>query len=248
MFTPLASLTAFFSAYGQSDLFGKLIIISLIGLSIICWIVLVYKIWMLHKVKQISQTFKHSLAKNNQSILDTDLAYFPKPKHPYIPHPFLSISQALKEKTVDVLNKNHYFLSQGGKEKASVYLTASDLELLEYHASSTIAQEHKLLESNIFVLSTIAALAPFMGLLGTVWGILESFSGFSSGGAVGSNSAILGGLSTALATTVLGLVIAIPALVSYNYLKNTVKSYTSDMDGFLSSLISTIDIQFRKVD
>lgn len=248
MFAPLASLTAFFSAYGQSDLFGKLIIISLILLSIICWVVLVYKIWVLQKVKHISQTFKQSLARNNRSILDTDLSRFPMPKHPHVPHPFLSISQALKEKTVDVLNKNHHFVSQGGKEKASVYLTASDLELIEYHTSATIGEEHKRLESNIFVLSTIAALAPFMGLLGTVWGILESFSGFSSGGAVGSNSAILGGLSTALATTVLGLIIAIPALVSYNYLKNTVKSYTSDMDGFLSSLISTIDIQFRKVD
>ena len=248
MFTPIASLTAFFSAYGQSDLFGKLIIISLVGLSVICWIVLVYKIWVLQKVKQISESFKQALAKNNQSILDTDLVRFSRPQQPSIPHPFLSISHSLREKAVEILNKNHYFLSQGGKEKAPVYLTASDLELLEYHAAATIASEHKTLESNIFILSTIAALAPFMGLLGTVWGILESFSGFSSGGAIGSNTAILGGLSTALATTVLGLVIAIPALVSYNYLKNTVKSYTSDMDGFLSSLISKIDIQYRKVD
>ncbi|MFS8564374.1 MAG: MotA/TolQ/ExbB proton channel family protein [Rhabdochlamydiaceae bacterium] len=248
MLAPLASLTAFFSAYGQSDLFGKLIIIGLIVLSVICWIVLIYKIWVLQKVKEISSAFKQSLTKQGRSFLDTDLTHFPSPKHPHIPHPFLSISQSLKQKTIDVLNKNHFFSSEGSKEKASVYLTASDLELLEYHASATIAEEHKRLESNIFVLSTIAALAPFMGLLGTVWGILESFSGFSSGGAVGSNSAILGGLSTALATTVLGLIIAIPALVSYNYLKNTVKSYASDMDGFLSNLISTIDIQFRKVE
>ncbi len=245
MIFPLASLTAFFSAYGQSDLFGKLIILSLIALSVVCWVVLIYKIWVLQKVKKLSQDFSQRLT---QSILDTDFNQFPRPSQPHIPHPFLAISQSVRDKTMEVLSKNHYFLSQGGKEEAPVYLTASDLELLEYHAAATIASEHKNLESHIFILSTIAALAPFMGLLGTVWGILESFSGFSSGGAISSNTAILGGLSTALATTVLGLVIAIPALVSYNYLKNTVKSYTSDMDGFLSSLISKIDIQYRKVD
>lgn len=245
MLFPLASLTAFFSAYGQSDLFGKLIILSLIGLSIVCWIVLIYKIWVLQKVKQLSSDFSQRLS---ESILECDLSQFQRPIQPRIPHPFLAISQSLKEKTIEILNKNHYFLSQGEKGQTPVYLTASDLELLDYHASSIIAQEHKNLESHIFILSTIAALAPFMGLLGTVWGILESFSGFSTGGAISSNTAILGGLSTALATTVLGLVIAIPALVSYNYLKNTVKDYTADMDGFLSSLISKIDIQYRKVD
>ena len=104
------------------------------------------------------------------------------------------------------------------------------------------------MEKNLFILSTIATLAPFLGLLGTVWGILVTFSQLHTGGSITSNSAMLGGLATALATTVLGLVIAIPALVAHNYLKNALKNYSSDMETFLYQLLSSIELQYRKVD
>ena len=58
--------------------------------------------------------------------------------------------------------------------------------------------------------------------------------------------AVLGGISTALVTTVLGLIIAIPALVSYNYLKSTIGNYASDMEDFLYSLLSAIELQYRE--
>jgi len=75
-----------------------------------------------------------------------------------------------------------------------------------------------------------------------------AFSGFQSGASITSNSAILGGLSTALSTTVLGLVIAIPALIAHNYLKTTVNKLTSDMEDFLHTLLSTLELQYRKID
>jgi biopolymer transport protein TolQ len=114
--------------------------------------------------------------------------------------------------------------------------------------TATISAQNKALEKNLFMLSTIVALAPFLGLLGTVWGILVMFSGLHDGGGIGSNTSILGGLSTALATTVLGLIIAIPALVAYNYLKNHLRNYATDMDDFLTNLISQIELQYRKVE
>jgi len=81
-----------------------------------------------------------------------------------------------------------------------------------------------------------------------VWGILLMFTGLQSGGSLSSNSAVLGGLSTALVTTVLGLLIAIPSLVAYNYLKQAIKSYSSQMQNFGHMLLSTIELQYRKVD
>jgi biopolymer transport protein TolQ len=120
--------------------------------------------------------------------------------------------------------------------------------MLQAYVMATISEANKALEKNLFILSTIVPLAPFMGLLGTVWGILVTFAGLHEGGSLGSNMSIIGGISTALATTVLGLVIAIPALVSYNYLKNHLKVYTADMDDFLTSLISHIELQYRKVE
>jgi len=248
MHAPLVgSMNAFVIAYTQSDFFGKLIILALIALSMICWIVLLHKTYTIRQVNQLSAAFQKAVAESKNPVLTLDLAQLPQARTSSIPHPFADIYSSVKQKTIEVLNKNHYFISQTNG-KAPVYLSPSDLELLESHVSATISTQNKTLEKNLFVLSTIVTLAPFMGLLGTVWGILMTFSGLQDGGAVSTNTSILGGLSTALATTVLGLLIAIPALIAYNYLKNSVRNYASDMDGFLTLLLSNIELQYRKVE
>lgn len=244
-----ATLSSFVSAYSQSDLFGKLIFLGLISTSLLCWVVLLHKTWLTRKVRKTSDAFRIAFERNKQPLLSLDIENFPKPTLREIPHPFAQIFLCLKEKTIEVLNKNLFFSSQEqekGKEPTAVYLSPADLELLEAHGWMTISSQVKKLEKNLFILSTIVTLAPFLGLLGTVWGILVTFSGLQAGGAAGSNTMILGGLSTALATTVLGLVIAIPALISYNYLRNESKSLSSDMEDFLHFLLSTIEIQYRK--
>ncbi len=243
----LANLDSFTIAYSQSDLFGKFIILSLVGLSVLCWIVLLYKVWMFRKVGQISQAFQNALEQSKDPLLTLDLASFPKPKNSLVPHPFGLIFHTLKHKTMEILNKNRFFLTQSGHTKAPVYLTRTDLELLEGQVMTAISQQSKALEKNLFILSTIVTLAPFLGLLGTVWGILVTFSGLHTGG-TSSNAAILGGISTALATTVLGLVVAIPALIAYNYLRSELRAYSSDMHDFLSTSLSTIEFQYRKVE
>lgn len=245
----LANIGAFVTAYAQSDFLGKTIILGLISLSILCWIILIQKVWMTRQVEQISKAFRKAYQLNKDRLLHLDLEELPKPKNQLVPHPYAEIFRELKVKTVEILNKNHYFSSKySGKESKEVYLSPNDLDIVETHVLTTISAQIKVLEKNLFVLSTIITLAPFLGLLGTVWGILITFSELHSGTTVGSNTAVLGGLSTALSTTVLGLIIAIPALISYNYLKNSVKNYTSDMEEFLYQLLSSVELQYRKVD
>lgn len=249
MFAPIfGSLDAFVISYTQSDFFGKIIILGLIALSMICWIVLLHKTWIIRQVQKLSVSFQKAVTESKNPVLALDLTQLPQARSSSTPHPFADIYSSVKQKTIEVLNKNHYFISQNSGGKAPVYLSPSDLELLESHVYATISSQNKTLEKNLYVLSTIATLAPFMGLLGTVWGILITFSGLQDGGAIGTNTSMLGGLSTALATTVLGLLIAIPALVSYNYLKNSVRNYASDMDDFLTLLLSNIELQYRKVE
>lgn len=242
----LATMNAFVTAYSQSDFFGKLIILSLVSLSIICWIVLIYKIRITRNVKKVAEIFNEALEKNKERILSLELSDLPRPNGKTNPHPFGKIFLTLKQKTLEILNKNLYFSAQ--KSTDQVYLSQNDLQLLESHVLTTISAESKNLEKHLFILSTIVTLAPFLGLLGTVWGILISFSEMHGGASVGSNSAILGGLSTALSTTVLGLLIAIPALVAYNYLKNLTKTLSSDMEDCLYQLLNTIEMQYRKSD
>jgi biopolymer transport protein TolQ len=234
--TYFAATNALFSAYVEADFFGKCIFCALFALSIACWIILIHKGLQVKKAKHLCHSFEKGFEKSHSHLLS--LTIDPKKDT----HPFGEVFQSLKQKSTEILNKNHYFAS----EKETVYLTQSDLDLLESHVLITISSEAKKLEKNLFMLSTIMTLAPFLGLLGTVWGILVTFSGLQGGASATSNSAILGGLSTALVTTVLGLLIAIPALISYNWLKNSAKYLTSDMEDFLYKLLSTIELQYRK--
>ena len=237
----------FTSAYAQSDLPGKLIIWSLASLSILCWIILIYKIWQANKVKKASQRVLSLIDKNKDQLLHLDASSFSPFMQNYLPHPFPEIYFVLKDKTIEILNKKIFFLEKTNREN-EVYLTSSDIEILEQYVSATLSDQYKLLEKNLFVLSTIYTLAPFLGLLGTVWGILVTFSSLNSGASAASNAAILGGISTALSTTVMGLVIAIPALISYNYLKSNLKHFSSDMENFLYRLLSILELQYRKAD
>jgi len=245
----LGNISTFIKAYAHSDLFGKLVILGLVFLSVISWLVLIQKLWMTKRVIKVSSEFKQAYLLQKDKILSLDIEKLPKSSHASIPNPFAQIFSELKGKTVDILNKNIFFSSQQKPNSPNqIYLLPSDLDIIEAHTLSTVASQVKNLEKNLFILATIITLAPFLGLLGTVWGILVSFGELGGGASAASNMAILGGLSTALATTVLGLVIAIPALIAYNYLKNTVRHYTSDMEGFLYDLLSHIEIQYRKVE
>ncbi len=248
MLISFASLQALTSAYSQSDFFGKIIMSGLFALSGLCWIILCYKIWQAQKVKSSAAAFQSLIQLHKEQILSLEPSDIPSPGPSYIPHPFAQIYFALKDKALEILHKKLYFLKHQKEKKEEVYLTTNDIEALEQHVSIAISSQYKLLEKHLFILSTIVTLAPFLGLLGTVWGILITFAELHTGGTPGSNNIILGGLSTALATTVLGLIIAIPALIAYNYLRNNLRAFASDMEDFLCSLISILELQYRKVD
>lgn len=240
---PIANFTTFINAYAQSDVFGKVIMLALIGLSLICWIILIQKIRFTHKTARLSQIFYRNYTSQKERMLQIDLQEMYACKDL---HPFAHILGSLKEKTGEILNKNLYFSTQNLEKK--IHLSSADLEAVESHVLTTISYHVKQLEKNLFILPTIVSLAPFLGLLGTVWGILVTFSGLQNSSSIGSNSVIIGGLSTALATTVLGLVIAIPALIAYNYLKHRISNYCSEMQDFLYELLSYLELQYRKVD
>lgn len=236
-------MTALFSAYGQADFFGKAIMLGLIALSALSWSLLCYKVWLTRQVKRTSLAFRRACLENKESLFQQEIASLPKPAGSRVPHPCADIFQALKTKVAELLNKNRYFSNASG-----AFLCMADLEILEKHVMTTISSQTKHLEKNLYLLSTTATLAPFMGLLGTVWGILVSFSEMRGGGVAHSNAAVLAGLSTALVTTVMGLLIAIPALISHNYLRANLKHLASDMEDFFYALLSETELQYRRVE
>ncbi len=100
-------------------------------------------------------------------------------------------------------------------------------------------QEVPLLEGNLPVLSTVANVAPLLGLLGTVLGMIQSFNVITSMG-VGDPKVLAGGISVALLTTAFGLTVAIPTVVAYNYLSRRVEKIIREMEGSCTELLDLL--------
>lgn len=227
----------FFDAYIHSDFLGKLIMVGLIALSVCTWIILVYKAWAARIARRNSNRFKVSFEEQKSEPLN--IKYVNSNIDEL--NPFYAIYSIVKKQTLEILSKNRMF---GGSTHA--FLSSSDIDFLDSQVCSTIGSQVKSLEKNLYVLSTIVSLSPFLGLLGTVWGILMTFSELQANAAGASSQMVIGGLSLALATTVLGLINAIPALIGYNYLKNGVQEFQTEMEGFSVQVLSAVEMQYRQ--
>lgn len=230
-------------AYLQSDIFGKFVFLFLMVLSILSITLIIYKVWINYWVNKLSSDIGSYYKKKKQSPLNVDFSSFISPYN--TPNPFREIYQKVKGQTLEILKKNKMYSK---KNVGQVFLSSMDMEQIDAQASSAIYNEKKKLERYLFVLSTIASLSTLLGLLGTVWGISMTFSELPNGSNIMSNDAVLSGLAMALGTTVIGIVVAIPALVAYNYLKHVVEEFSSKMDEFSSDVLSSIEIQYRSVD
>ncbi|MBJ7448857.1 MAG: MotA/TolQ/ExbB proton channel family protein [Parachlamydiales bacterium] len=234
----LASNT-FIDAYNQSDFFGKCIFLMLFALSVLSWTILTQKLLIDRKIRRNAKLFNEAFQKKKTNPLNIEWNQTSKEKGV---NPFLEIYRLLKNQTVELLNKNKT------EAQGNIYLSTADIELVGANLSSCVAIQVKNLERNLFILSTTYTLGPFLGLLGTVWGILTTFAELQSKTSGQSNDMMLGGLAMALGTTVIGLLVAIPALVGYNYLKNTVREFQSEMEDFSTVMLTTVEVQYRKVE
>ena len=228
----------FFDAYYHSDLLGKLIFIGLVSLSVISWIILIHKLIVFQEAKKNSRQFWEAFQIQRGNPLGLETL---KKKSP-----FEELYLLLKKYTLEILNKNAKFGQNTPEKRGS--LSGSDLDFVQAQLLTGVTHQTKSLEKNLFILSTIVTLAPFMGLLGTVWGILTTFSEMQNVTGSMGHSSVLSGLSLALATTVLGLIDAIPALIGYNYLKNTLRDFETDMHSYSNEMLASIELQYRKVD
>jgi biopolymer transport protein TolQ len=225
----MVAANAFVHSYLQSDFFGKMIFWALFALSIGCWSLIVYKLWQLAQVRRLSRSFSELFMAKKDTPLDVQYASLPLKLG--VPHPFFEVYKTAKQHALCMF-----------RDQTS--LSSVDLKLIESQTLFMVSSQCKILERNLYLLSTIATLGPFFGLLGTVWGILLSLAQLPKGSV--NNTVMLSGLSMALATTVIGLVIAIPALIGHNVLRNMHREYKRELDQFAHLLLATIEMQHRK--
>jgi biopolymer transport protein ExbB/TolQ len=120
---------------------------------------------------------------------------------------------------------------------------ALKVRLLEGALERAVAEQVVRLESQVSILGTAVGTAPFLGLLGTVWGVMDAFTGIALAGAA-TIGALAPGIAAALITTVMGLVVALPSMVGYNVLVAQIRRLTMEMENFASEFI---DIARREI-
>jgi len=132
----------------------------------------------------------------------------------------------------------------GRQAEEAAALTAREVELVRGTCEHSLDEEEIRVEHGMGIVATIVALEPMLGLLGTVWGVLDAFAEMGNAGSA-NLATIAPSISAALVTTVVGLLIAIPGVIAYNRMQASVRNITADMEGFADELMGRIACEFQ---
>jgi biopolymer transport protein ExbB/TolQ len=121
-------------------------------------------------------------------------------------------------------------------------LTIKSMEHIKRTLEGEVARECLRLESGLILLAIAVSGAPFLGLLGTVWGVMDTFAAIGIEGRA-TLETMAPGVSAALVTTVAGLLVAIPSMFAYNGLVHSLRVRSVELDNFAQSLVSRIETE-----
>ena len=124
--------------------------------------------------------------------------------------------------------------------KGQVRVSAASFEAVKVTLEEAAAAQAMALEKGMIVLSTAVAGGPFIGLLGTVWGVMDTFAGIARANSA-TLTAMAPGVAGALIATVVGLLVAIPAMFAYNFMVTSIRAITQELDGFATRYATQIE-------
>jgi biopolymer transport protein TolQ len=208
----------------------KFVLLLLIGMSVLTWGIILSKTKQLHRAKsqtaQFSEIFwgSRNLSQITEASQRLNLS------------PVASVYSAGHKELAQVVKAN-----EARKEHDS----GEDMDTIERALRRAKAEEVTKLENGTTFLATTASAAPFIGLFGTVWGIMNAFIGLSH---VKSSSiqAVAPGISEALIATAIGLAAAIPAAIAFNYFMQQVRVLSRNMDMFSAEFLNIARRHFLK--
>lgn len=196
----------------ESDFVVSTVFILLVVLSLLSWTVMIYKAWQFWRLERLERQVVTALRGRG----DSD-----------------EMAQWLARDTLSCLAlKEALGLSPECREGGQL----ARIRHLEHHAQRFIHEQRVELESYLTGLATIGNSAPFIGLLGTVWGIMNALQGLGEGEQL-SMDVVTGPIGEALVATALGLFVAIPAVVAYNLLLRRLRQLSVLTDSNLYRLI-----------
>lgn len=222
----LASGANVFTYFGQSNVAGKVIILILALFSIVAWTVMLGKYMDLSKLRSQNQRYERMLSKEASALIALDPERPGKGSGPY----YNIVREALEA-----------FHRYGG-DLADRHRATLRMGHVENALQRSVAEQIIRYESKMVVLGSIVTGAPFLGLLGTVWGVMDAFGGMAGAGSA-SLQGLAPGVSGALLTTVAGLVVAIPSVFGYNYLLQNTKIAVVELENFASTAADRIELE-----
>jgi biopolymer transport protein TolQ len=219
----------------QAGPVAKAVLALLAVFSIVSWALIVDKWWQMRKVRSETVAFLKAFREGRRPSVV--LAAAKKLRESPLAQLYIAAHQevsGISEVVDHVLEDPEDGL--GGERLEAVHRAMRRASTLE------IAR----LERYLPFLATTASATPFIGLFGTVWGIMSSFHGIGQQGS--ANLAVVApGISEALIATAMGLAAAIPAVIGYNYFVNRVRHWATEMEGFTMDLLNLVARPVPKV-
>jgi biopolymer transport protein TolQ len=217
--TPLFAAGALQFAFDRATTEGKITIGALVVVSLFSWSVIITKIIQLTRAARVSRKF---FAAYRQKTGPLDLY---RQGVVFNGAPAFELYSAGAKELEYQLARHPLLL--GGETKINQF----GLDAVRVALEEAALQEALALEKGMIVLSTAVSGGPFIGLLGTVWGVMETFSGIARANAA-SLTAMAPGVAGALICTVIGLLVAIPAMFAYNFMVTRIRAFTAELDVF----------------
>jgi biopolymer transport protein TolQ len=220
----------------DAGIVSQVVLAILLIFSALAWGIILYKMWGLRRVESQSATFLNVFRKSSKfSEVQAVCGTLPE-------SPLVGLFQSGYAELNAQLRSGQ--LPDGTKPPApQARPTLKSLDAVDRALLRASTVELTKLERHIPFLATTASITPFIGLFGTVWGIIDSFQSIAAAGSTSLN-VVAPGIAEALIATAAGLFAAIPAVYFYNHFTNRVKHFAADMDDFSLEFLNIAERNF----
>ncbi len=206
---------------------SKVVLLLLAFFSMASWVIIFQKFVLLKRSASASEAFRATFRKA------TDWRDLKQHADQHIHSPMVGLFSAGYSEVT-------YQLRAG---QAAGKAQIRNMEAVERSLQRASVVEMGRMERHLGILATIAAVSPFVGLFGTVWGIIDAFHGIGQTGQANLATVAIP-ISEALVATAIGLVAAVPALMAYNYFQGRIKAWQTELDDFALEFISLSERNF----
>lgn len=218
---------------------AKGVLLILLAFSLISWSIMIDRYLSYRKLGKRSRDF-YEVLRSSSNVTEM-VATAKHSKDSPLKEMFVETYRELHDQVKDQLTLPTS--RQVGESPTESHLQMRHTENLERTLQRVMRDRTIILETGLAFLATTAAATPFIGLFGTVWGIMDAFQGIGHAGSA-TLASVAPGISDALVTTAGGLFAAIPALLGYNLLGRKVKTFNAYMEQFALDLINFLTNRF----